>query len=176
VPQRTLAAEVVAGDATSWFRTVTINRGRTDGIAPDMAVLAPQGLVGRVIGRPAPGARAARVQLLVDRNAAAAALVQRSRAGGVVVGDDGEMLRMDFVSSLADVQVGDLVVASGLDGIYPKGYPIGEVVAVERGTGLYQQVRVRPAVDFSSIEDVLVVIEPLPATGDAPEAPGGGTG
>lgn len=173
VPQRTLAAEVIAGDATSWFRTVTINRGRSDGIEPDMAVLAPQGLVGRVIGRPAPAARAARVQLLVDRNAAAAALVERSRVGGVVVGDVGEMLRMDFVSALADVRVGDLVVASGLDGIYPKGFPIGEVVAVDRGTGLYQQVRVRPAVDFSSIEEVLVVLEPPPSTEDLPPAPGG---
>lgn len=167
VPQRTLAADVIAGDATSWFRTVTINRGSSDGVAPDMAVLAPRGIVGRVIGRPAPTARAARVQLLVDRNAAAAAQIERTRVGGVVAGDDGEMLRMDFVSSLADVQVGDLVVASSLDGIYPKGLAIGEVVSVERGPGIYLDVRVRPAVDFSAIEEVLVVLEPPPA-GDDP--------
>lgn len=173
LPQKTMAAEVVAGDATSWFRTVTINRGAADGIAPDMAVLSPRGLVGRVIGRPAPTSRAARVQLLVDRSAAAAALIERSRTGGIVVGDDGVMLRMDFVSTLADVQVGDTVVSSGLDGIYPKGFTIGEVVAVERGTGLYQLVKVRPAVDFSAVEDVLVVVEPAPSPGDDGATPDG---
>lgn len=170
LPQRTLAAEVVAGDATSWFRTVTIDRGTSDGIAPDMAVLSPRGIVGRVVGRPAPTARAARVQLLVDRSAAAAAMIERSRTGGIVVGDDGVLLRMEFVSTLADVQLGDAVVSSGLDGIFPKGFPIGEVVAVERGTGLYLGVRVRPAVDFSAVEEVLVVVEPAPAAGAA--APG----
>lgn len=177
VPQKTVAAEVVAGDATSWFRTVTIDRGSRDGIAPDMAVLSPRGLVGRIIGRPAPTARAARVQLLVDRSAAAAAMIERSRTGGIVVGDDGVMLRMDFVSTLADVRVGDQVVSSGLDGIYPKGFPIGEVVAVESGIGLYQSVRVKPAVDFSAVEDVLVVIEPSPAPSagtPAPDGPGAG--
>lgn len=174
LPQRTLAAEVVAGDATSWFRTVTINRGRADGVAPDMAVLSPRGIVGRVVGRPAPTNRAARVQLLVDRNAAAAALIERSRAGGVVVGDDGVMLRMDFVSTLADVQVGDVVVASGLDGIYPKGFVIGEVIAVEKGAGLYQEVRVKPAVDFAGVEEVLVVLDPVNAEEDVPSsAPAG---
>lgn len=173
VAQKTVAAEVVAGDATSWFRTVTIDRGSRDGIAPDMAVLSPRGLVGRVIGRPAPTARAARVQLLVDRSAAAAAMIERSRTGGIVVGDDGVMLRMDFVSTLADVQVGDKVVSSGLDGIYPKGFPIGDVVAVESGTGLYQSVRVKPAVDFSAVEDVLVVIEPPPSPSGGPPAPDG---
>lgn len=174
VPQRTLAAEVIAGDATSWFRTVTISRGRADGIAPDMAVLAPQGLVGRVVGRPPPTAHAARVQLLVDRSAAAAAMIERSRAGGIVVGDDGVMLRMEYVSTLADVQVGDAVISSGLDGIYPKGFPIGEIVAVERGQGLYQVVRIRPAVDFSAVEEVLVVVEPQPApTGPATPGEGG---
>lgn len=168
VPLRTLAAEVIAGDATSWFRTVTINRGTADGLAADLAVVAPRGIVGRIIGRPAP--HAARVQLLVDRNAAAAALVERSRTGGVVVGDDGVMLRMDFVSNLADVRAGDVVVTSGLDGIYPKGLVIGEVTAVERGPGLYLQVRVRPAVDFSAVEEVLVVLEPagLPAGAEPP--------
>jgi rod shape-determining protein MreC len=112
---RTIVADIVAGDATSWFRTVTIDRGTRDGVVTDLAVISPRGVVGRVIGQPSP--RAARVQLLVDRNAAAGALVERSRAGGVVVGDDGVSLRMEYVSNLADVQVGDVVVSSGLDGV-----------------------------------------------------------
>lgn len=166
--QKTLAADIVAGDASSFFHTVTINRGTADGVRADMAVLAPRGLVGRVVAQPAPTAHAARVQLLVDRSAAAAAAVERSRTGGVVVGAEGGTLRMDFVSTTADVRVGDLVVSSGLDGIYPKGFVIGEVVSVARGSGLYQDVRVRPAVDFSAIEEVLLVVEPVatPPGGD----------
>jgi rod shape-determining protein MreC len=168
IGRKTIAADIVAGDATSWFRTVTIDRGASDGVNADMAVLSPRGVVGRVIDRPS--AHAARVQLLVDRNAAAGALIERSRAGGIVVGDDGVALRMDYVSNLADVQVGDVVVTSGLDQVYPQGFVIGEVVAVERGTGLYKQIRVKPAVDFSSLEEVLVVSGP-PAGDVAPPSP-----
>jgi rod shape-determining protein MreC len=156
VPQRTLPADVIAGDASSWFRTVTIDRGSRDGVAPDMAVIAPSGVVGRIVGDPA--GRAARVQLLIDRNAGAGALIERSRAGGVVTGD-GSGLRMEFVSNLADVRAGDLVVTSGLDGIYPKGFIIGEVRTVEHGPSVYKSISVRPAVDFSAIEEVLVVLD-----------------
>lgn len=175
LPQRSVAAQIIAGDATAWFRTVTIDRGANDGVVTDAAVLAPRGVVGRVVGRPA--ARAARVQLLVDRNAGIGAVIERSRAGGVVVGDEGQMLRMDYVSNLADVTSGDLVVSSGIDGIYPKGFVIGEVLSVERGAGLYYVVKLRPAVDFSTIEDVVVLLDPPAGAADAKsvdKAAGGG--
>jgi rod shape-determining protein MreC len=120
-------------------------------------VLSHRGVVGRVVGEPAP--RAARVQLLIDRNAGAGALIERSRAGGVVIGDDAKGLRMQYVSNLSDVEVGDVVVTSGLDGIYPKGFVIGEVIALERGQGLYQEILVRPSVDFSSLEELLIVLD-----------------
>jgi rod shape-determining protein MreC len=157
IPQRTLAAEVIAGDASPFFRTVTIDKGRIHGVRTDMAVLSHRGVVGRVVGEPAP--RAARVQLLIDRNAGAGALIERSRAGGVVIGDDAKGLRMQYVSNLSDVEVGDVVVTSGLDGIYPKGFVIGEVIALERGQGLYQEILVRPSVDFSSLEELLIVLD-----------------
>jgi rod shape-determining protein MreC len=134
-------------------------------------VIAPGGVVGRVI---VPVARhAARVQLLIDRNAAAGALIERTRSGGMVVGAEANPpLRMDLVSNLADVQQGDLVVASGVDGIFPKGYAIGKVDKVERGTGLYYTIAVRPSVDFSGLEEVLVVlIPPRAAAADEPAAP-----
>jgi rod shape-determining protein MreC len=142
------------------MRTVTIDRGSTDGVLADMAVIAPGGLVGRVI---APvGRRAARVQLLIDRNAAAGAVTERTRAGGMVVGAEANPpLRMEMVSTLNDVTVGDTVVASGVDGIYPKGYLIGRVdYASKSGGGLYQTITVRPGVDFSGLEEVLVVLVP----------------
>jgi rod shape-determining protein MreC len=174
LPQRTVAAQIIAGDATAFFRTVTIDRGSADGVAADAAVISPRGVVGRVVGRPA--ARAARVQLLVDRNAGIGAVIERSRAGGVVMGDEGQVLRMEYVSNLSDVRPGDLVVSSGLDGIYPKGFVIGEVVSVERGAGLYHAIKLRPAVDFSTIEEVVVLLDPPAGTADAKavDAPGGG--
>jgi rod shape-determining protein MreC len=106
------------------------------------------------------------VQLIIDRDAALGAIVERSRSGGMVVGVEVDPpLRMDLVSNLSDVKAGDLVVASGVDGIYSKGYTIGQVEKAERGTGLYLTITVRPAVDFSSLDDVLVVLAPpRPAT------------
>jgi rod shape-determining protein MreC len=160
----TLAAEVIAGNPDPVMRTITIDRGSADGVQPDMAVIAPGGVVGRIIG---PVARhAARVQLLIDRNAAAGALIERTRSGGMVVGaETNPPLRMELVSNLADVQPGDAVVASGVDGIYPKGYAIGRVERADRGSGLYFTITVRPSVDFSSVEEVLVVLmPPRPAT------------
>jgi len=162
----TLSAEVIAGNADPVIRTLTINRGAADGIVADMAVIAPGGVVGRII---APVAQhAARVQLLIDRNAAAGALFERTRAGGMIVGVVGNPpLRMELVSNLADVKAGDAIIASGVDGIYPKGYLIGHAETVERGTGLYWNITVRPGVDFSGLEEVLVVTTPpRPATRD----------
>ena len=155
----TLAAEVIAGNPDPVMRTVTIDRGSADGVVADMAVIAPGGIVGRVLGPV--GRRAARVQLIIDRNAAAGAVTERTRAGGMVVGADANPpLRMELVSNLSDVKAGDTVVASGVDGIYPQGYPIGRIEYATRGTGLYQTINVRPAVDFSGLEDVLVVLVP----------------
>ncbi|MGH7343051.1 MAG: rod shape-determining protein MreC, partial [Candidatus Rokuibacteriota bacterium] len=149
----TLAAAVIAGGASPDFRTITIDKGTADGVRADMAVIAPAGVVGRVI---TPTARAAKIQLLIDRNAAAGSLVERSRTQGVAVGTGGA-LRLDYVSGTADVQVGDSVVTSGIDGIYPKGFVIGQIESVERGQGVFTAIGVRPAVDFTSLEAVLIV-------------------
>lgn len=155
----TLAAEVIAGNPDPVMRTVTIDKGSADGVLADMAVVAPGGIVGRVI-RPVVR-RAARVQLIIDHNAALGALTERTRAGGLVLGVEATPpLRMDMVSNLNDVKPGDTVVASGVDGIYPKGYLIGRVELATRGSGLYQTITVRPGVDFSSLEAVLVVLVP----------------
>jgi rod shape-determining protein MreC len=165
----TTAAEIIAGAASPEFRTVTIDKGSNSRLQTDMAVLSPSGVVGRII---LPSPRASKVQLLVDRNAAAGALVERSRAQGVVVGTGTEELRMDYVPATADVKQGDLVVTSGIDGIYPKGFVIGTVETVERGAGTYHVVKVRPAVDFSTLEEVLVVLTPVPGRDAVPAKDG----
>ena len=137
-----------------------------NGLKPDMAVLAPAGIVGRIV---TPTARASKVQLLIDRNAAAGVLIERSRAQGVVIGGGDERLRLEYVSETSDVVVGDVVVTSGIDGIYPKGFVVGQVESVEKNGGAYREIRVRPAVDFSALEEVLVVLTPTPAQESAEE-------
>lgn len=155
----TMAAAVIAGGASPEFRTITIDKGTGDGLAPDMAVISPAGVVGRVV---LPTRRAAKVQLLIDRDAAAGAIIERSRAQGVLVGTGTERLRLENVPGTAEVKVGDRVVTSGIEGIYPKGFPIGQIESFERRAGEFSAVMIRPAVEFSNLEVVLVVVSSPP--------------
>jgi rod shape-determining protein MreC len=159
VQLKTTSASVIAGGASPEFRTMTIDKGTGDGLASDMAVLAPGGVVGRII---MPARRAAKVQLLIDRDAAAGAIVERSRAQGVVVGTGTDRFRLDHVPGAADIQVGDRVVTSGIEGIYPKGFLIGQIQSIDRQSGEFTNVVVDPAVQFSELETVLVVVTPTP--------------
>ncbi len=165
LPMAATAAAVIAAGASPEFRTVTIDKGTLDGLGPDMAVIAPDGVVGRIV---MPSARASKVQLLIDRNAAAGAVVERSRAQGLVVGTGTDRLRLEYMQGTADIEVGDRVVTSGiegiypaslLDGAYPKGFVIGHVESIQRAGGAYSSIIVRPAVDFFTLEAVLVVTE-----------------
>jgi len=164
----TVAAEVIAGAASPDFKTVTIDKGSSDQLATDMAVISPAGVVGRVI---LPSRRASKVQLLIDRNGAAGALIERTRVQGVVVGIGDGMLRMQYVPGTADVKTGDLVVTSGIDGIYPKGFVIGTIDHADRGVGAYHEIVIRPAVDFSRLEEVLIVRTPPASRTAAAEEP-----
>jgi rod shape-determining protein MreC len=163
----TAAADVIAGGASPDFRTITIDKGTSDGIAPDMAVISPAGVVGRIV---LPTPRAAKVQLLIDRDAAAGALVERSRAQGVLVGTGTDRMRLDHVPGTADIKIGDRVVTSGIEGIYPKGFAIGQIESFERRAGEFTAVMIRPAVEFSNLETVLVVVSP-PSPADAGARP-----
>lgn len=168
----TVAATIIAGGASPDFRTATIDKGTRAGLRPDVAVLAPEGVVGRVI---LPTALAAKVQLLIDRSAAVGAMDERSRVQGVVLGTGTDLLRMEYVAGTADVKTGDRVVTSGIDGIYPKGFVIGQIESVGKGAGEYSAIVIRPAVNFSALEDVLVVLSPqaAPAAPSAPAVPAG---
>jgi len=108
------------------------------------------------------------VQLLVDRSAAAGALIERTRVAGLVMGDvDEGLLRMEYVSNLEDVRLGDVVITSGGDGVYPKGFVLGDVELVEREVGLHQAIYVRPRVEFNDLENVLVIVDESPIFGSA---------
>ena len=161
----TTAAEIIGAAASPDFRTLTIDKGTRDGLRSDMAVIAPEGVVGRIV---VPSARSAKVQLLIDRNAAAGALIERSRAQGVIVGAGDERLRLEDVSEVADVVPGDVVVTSGIEGIFPKGFIIGRIESVEKAGGVYKRIVVKPAVDFRNLEEVLVVLTPTAAREASP--------
>ena len=160
VPLDTVAAQVVGRDGVPWFRSLTLDKGEADGVQLDAAVISATGVVGRVY---AVGPHAARVHVLLDRDSGAAALVERSRVSGVVSGQvraaeqGAEDLALKYVSERSDVVVGDVVVTSGLDRIYPKGLVIGRVRFVGDVTGLFREVRVEPSARFDRLEEVLVL-------------------
>jgi rod shape-determining protein MreC len=160
VPMATVAAEVVSRDGVPWFRSLTIDKGEGDGVALDAAVLSSTGVVGRVF---AVGPHAARVQVLLDRDGGAGVLVERSRVPGVVSGQvagqasGSEDLVLKYVPERADVVVGDVVVTSGLDRLYPKGLLVGRVRYVGKGSGLFRDIRVEPSAQFDRLEEVVVV-------------------
>ena len=157
---KTMAAEIIATGASPDFRTLTIDKGTRNGLRTDMAVIAAAGAVGRIV---VPTSRAAKVQLLIDRNAAAGALVERTRAQGVVVGRGDDRLEMQYVSEVSDVSVGDVVVTSGIDGIFPKGFVIGRIESIDKSGTAYKRIIVKPAVSFGDLEEVLVVLTLSPA-------------
>lgn len=158
-------ARVIGRDPLPWFRTLTVDRGARDGVRRGMAVLSPQGVVGQIaeVSR-----TAARVLLLTDHNSGIDAMIQRSRARGIVQGAHEEGCYMNYLRQDEDVAVGDRVVTSGMDGIFPKGILIGEVAEVtRRHRGLLQAAVVRPSAPVERIEEVLIV----EATAQVQESP-----
>lgn len=166
LPLETLTAEVIARDGVSWFRTMTVNKGAEHGVLLDAAVITPSGVVGRVVER---GPVAARVQLILDRDSGVGVLIERSRVAGVasgqVVGGVGPTdLEMKYVPALADVVIGDIVVTSGMDRIFPKGLVVGRVRAASAGSALFKQILIAPSARFDRVEEVLIVQTVQPAS------------
>jgi rod shape-determining protein MreC len=164
LPYERVVADVIARDGQPWFRTLTLNKGTEHGIGLNAPVISPEGVLGRVIGV---GPRVARVQLLQDRDCGVGARIERSRVTGVVSGQVGVAdagtpeLLMKYVPAEADVAVGDVVVTSGLDRIFPKGLVVGRVLSVAAPAGLFKEVLVTPAVRFALIEEAVVLrVEP----------------
>jgi rod shape-determining protein MreC len=149
------AAQIIGRDPLPWFGTVIINKGDADGVHKNMAVLSPFGVVGQTI---ATSAHSARVLLITDHNSGVDAVVQRSRARGIVEGAlDGRCV-MKYLKRGEDAEVDDRVVTSGLDGIFPKGMLIGTITHVTRGNrGLLQVADVQASVPLERVEEVLVV-------------------
>ncbi len=152
---RATPAEVLGVDPSLWAEAVTINKGAEHKLTKDSAIVTHQGLVGHVIEL-AP--RYATVLLLTDRRSAVDALVQRTRARGIVFGKSQDQLAFRYVSVRETVEVGDVIISSGLGDIYPKGLRIGTVISVRpQRYGLFYEISVRPAVEFGKLEEVLAL-------------------
>ncbi len=155
VDDRSLAAEVVGKDPTPWFKTILVDKGRRHGVIKGMPVVSPDGVVGVII-EVAPGF--SKVMLLTDPNSAVDALVQGSRARGIIKGGPEGMCLFKYVLRKHDIREGEIVVTSGMDGVFPKGLRVGKVASVvKEPAGIFQHVTVAPAVDFERLEEVLIL-------------------
>ncbi len=152
-----VAAKVIGRDPSPWFRTLMIDKGSADGLTKGLPVLVSEGVVGQVV---AVARRYSRVLLVTDRNSAVDALVQTSRARGIVKGNDSERCSFRYVLRKNKIQPGEMIVSSGLDGVFPKGLRIGWVVGIEENTSqLFQEITLKTCVDFDTLEEVLVSVK-----------------
>jgi rod shape-determining protein MreC len=150
-----VTASIIANSASSWFQSCLLDKGSADGVRKGMAVVTPLGVVGQVV---TVTSRTAKVLLLTDANSGIDVIVQRTRARGIVSGslDNGTILK--YVKRSEDIQEGDRLITSGIDGLFPKGLMVGTVIKVyKQHLGLFQFIEVLPAVQSSRIEEVLVV-------------------
>jgi len=150
-----IGARVIAYDPSLWSRSAIIDQGKVQGVKEGLPVLAPQGIVGRVVEV---YPEYSKTMLIVDLKSAADAMIQRTRVRGILKGKGGNRCSLEFVPKNADVQVGDLVLASGLVGLYPKGLVFGKVTAAnKKNPGVFQEIEVTSSADLSALEEVLVV-------------------
>jgi len=172
-----VAANVIGNNTAGTSHTILVDRGSEVGVTPNMAVISAQGVVGRVwtVTR-----GVSKVQLITDAAAGTAVLVQRTRVHGVMLGRGEQMCALEYIATLDDVKAGDLLVTSGLDGIYPKGLPVGKIDQVGPVSGLMRSIAALPRVEFNRIEEVLILKNadlPVPERADRPGgAEAGGPG
>ncbi len=150
-----IAAQVVGKDPSPWSKTVIVDKGTRHRVLQGSPVVIPQGIVGVVVEA---SAGFAKVLLLTDPNSAVDALAQSTRARGIVKGGGGDRCVFSYVLRKHDISVGDTVVSSGLDGVFPKGLRVGRVSEIVRqNAGIFQNVVVTPYVDFEMLEEVFVI-------------------
>jgi len=157
MPLTTLSGEIIAREWGGWVRSLTVNRGRADHVTRLTAVIAPDGLIGRVVDV-RPGASI--VQVLTDPASTVGAHVVRTRTQGIVEGEARGTIRFKYMArDGSSIQVGDLVVTSGGGGLFPRGLPVGRVRAIDdRGSALFHYAELAPAVDFARIDEVLLIV------------------
>jgi rod shape-determining protein MreC len=159
-----VAAQVIGWDPSGWFKSVIIDKGEGAGLKRDMPVVNAMGVVGRLVSV---SEHYAKVLLILDQNSAVDCIVQRSREKGIIKGLSQEVCMLDYVLKTADIRKGDSVVTSGMGRVFPKGIPVGEVVQIaDRPGELFKSIKVKLSVDFSKLEEVLVILKEDPLKRD----------
>lgn len=167
-----IAAQVIGRDTGNWYRTLILNKGESDGVQPEMGVITPAGVVGRVVKTTA---ATSVVLLATDPNNAIAGLIQRTRDEGIVEGTTQGLARLKYIPLLSSVRPGDRVVTSGLVGGFPRGLAIGTITRIDKEEGaLFQSAELMPEVDPNRVEEVLVIQSPyVPSEEERLSPPGG---
>jgi len=157
-----VGARVIGRPTNSWERVITIDRGSADGVRVGMPVLATEGLLGQTISVTN---HSARVRLITDARSGVAAMIQSNRAEGVVKGSIEGQVTLAFVSRETTVKAGDVIITSGMGGVYPKGLLVGEVTAASQTpSSLFQDIKIAPAADLLGLEEVVVLTGTAPPT------------
>jgi len=168
LPSPSVAAEVIAASIGAGSDAIFIDKGRDAGLVPDLPVITPEGVVGKVI---AVFPFTSQVLLLTDTDSGVAVLLEHSRIQGVVKGAGRNLCQLHYVMNEEEVPVGEAVVTSGLDRIYPKGLPVGTVIQIAEGN-IYKTILVKPSVALNRLEHVLVLLKASapgePLAGPAP--------
>lgn len=155
LPPLTITARIIGRDPSQWFKTFSIDRSSSDGIVKGMPVVTVEGVVGQILDG---GDNRAKVLQANDPNSAIEVLIQNTRTQGIIKGN-GDSYRLFYVPKNSEVQPGDLLVTSGLAGVFPKGLPVGIVSSViSNRRGMFLDIEVEPVVDFSKLENVLVIL------------------
>ena len=153
LPAKGIAARVIGWDPSPWRKTLVLDKGKGQGIRKDMAVVVKEGLAGRILDA---GPSASRALLLTDPDARVSALADQSRAQGVVSGNGTSGLNMIYLELESGAAVGEMVLTSGIGGVYPKGLAIGKITSLGRASdGLHLEAHLEPFVKFSKLEEVL---------------------
>lgn len=157
LPIETMGARVIARTPSFLANVIYIDRGFQDGVHVDSAVLSGDGIVGRttLVAR-----HQSQVQLITNPDASIGVILETSRMPGVLRGSGDYLLDLNYIGNTEQVAVGDLVLSSGLDGIYPKGLAIGKVVDSRKGKGVFRSIKVQPGVDLTRLEEVLILLGP----------------
>lgn len=154
-PLSGVTASVIGHDPSGWVAALTLDKGSSSGIAPGMAVVDGHGVVGQVV---AVSSGSSKVLLITDHASGVDVLVQGTRTRGVIEGSGSSLCELRYVERNEEIAEGDQVVTSGMDGVFPKGLLVGSVSAVAEPPGsLFLAVEIEPSVDFSHLEEVLVV-------------------
>ena len=154
-PLKLIPAQVIGRDATNWNKIIFINKGSADGLSRNLPVISPKGLVGQIIELTP---RQSKVITILDTNSRVAALVERNRAQGVVCGTNEVWCQFNYISLREEITKEDGIISSGQGGIFPKGLIIGKVESAKKiETELFQRIKIHPAVNFSQLEEVMVI-------------------